>query len=124
MLLNEYFRIISQTATDSVTTFHVLLLADHPVYRGHFPGNPVSPGVCNMQMIKECAEQLIGHEVLLDNVRQYRLMEVLSPQRTPELDIDVEVGLSDGRYQIRSTVRSTNGISIDFKAEAAEMPAS
>ena len=29
--------------------FRVRLDAAHPVYAGHFPGNPVLPGVCTLQ---------------------------------------------------------------------------
>ena len=31
--------------------FRVRLDAAHPVYAGHFPGNPVLPGVCTLQIV-------------------------------------------------------------------------
>ncbi|MFQ7386709.1 MAG: hypothetical protein ACLRM8_02525 [Alistipes sp.] len=31
--------------------FRVRLDASHPVYRGHFPGHPVLPGVCTLQLV-------------------------------------------------------------------------
>ena len=33
--------------------FRVRLDASHPVYRGHFPGHPVLPGVCTLQLVRE-----------------------------------------------------------------------
>lgn len=35
-------------------TFRVRLDAAHPIYAGHFPGNPVLPGVCTLQIVREC----------------------------------------------------------------------
>ena len=32
--------------------FRVRLDASHPVYRGHFPGHPVLPGVCTLQLVR------------------------------------------------------------------------
>lgn len=33
----------------------VLLREDCPVYAGHFPGEPISPGVCNIRLLQELA---------------------------------------------------------------------
>ena len=33
------------------------LTMNEEFFQGHFPNNPVSPGVCNIEMIKECAEE-------------------------------------------------------------------
>lgn len=40
--------------------FRVRLDAAHPVYAGHFPGNPVLPGVCTLQIVRECLERGTG----------------------------------------------------------------
>ena len=43
----------------------IRLLPESPVYRGHFPGYPITPGVCLVQialeLIGEMADQ-VGHE--------------------------------------------------------------
>ncbi len=94
-LLDSYFRIISHSETDGQHVFSVQMLPDHPVYQGHFPGNPVSPGVCNMQMLKECAEVALGQSTDLVEVKQYRLMGVITPQKTPRLTITVKLTPSE-----------------------------
>jgi 3-hydroxyacyl-[acyl-carrier-protein] dehydratase len=47
----------------------VRLLPESPVYRGHFPGYPITPGVCLVQMalelIGEMADQ-VGHDGVKD----------------------------------------------------------
>ena len=122
MLQDTYYTIVSRTDTAEESLFEIQMLGSHPVYQGHFPGNPVSPGVCNMQMIKELAEQLIGHEVMLDYVKQYRLMEVLSPQKTPQLSIHVSVEASEDAYTIRAAAYVADTQAIDFKGEAHDYP--
>ncbi len=54
-----YYHILSSEITADAGVFRVALNADCEVYQGHFPGEPVCPGVCNIQMIKECAEMLL-----------------------------------------------------------------
>ena len=54
-----YYHILSSEITADAGVFRVALNADCEVYQGHFPGEPVCPGVCNIQMIKECTEMLL-----------------------------------------------------------------
>ena len=36
------------------------LFPESPVYRGHFPGYPITPGVCLVQMALEAIEEMAG----------------------------------------------------------------
>ena len=57
MLLDNFYTILSSESSDStIWTIQIKLNPEHPVYQGHFPGHPVVPGVCLLQLIKECEE--------------------------------------------------------------------
>lgn len=59
MLLDNFYTILSSESSDStIWTIQVKLNPGHPVYQGHFPGHPVVPGVCLLQLIKECVEDI------------------------------------------------------------------
>ena len=60
LLENKYYRIEKVEADHLEGVFHLRLLPDCDVYRGHFPGSPVCPGVCHIETIKECAMYLVG----------------------------------------------------------------
>ncbi|MBR7157185.1 MAG: hypothetical protein IKD16_02175 [Bacteroidales bacterium] len=95
-LLDTYFNITeSIVAEDNLQgRFKVELIESHPVYEGHFPGEPVCPGVCSMQMVKECAMQLCNKELVFSYVKQYRLLSVMSPQKNREIEINIELSPS------------------------------
>ena len=38
----------------------VRLLPDSPIYQGHFPGWPITPGVCLVQIALELMEEMAG----------------------------------------------------------------
>ena len=40
----------------------VRLLPESPVYRGHFPGYPITPGVCLVEMALELIAEMAGHD--------------------------------------------------------------
>ena len=59
MLLDNFYSILSSESSHSTTwTIQIELNPDHTVYQGHFPEHPVVPGVCLLQLIKECAENI------------------------------------------------------------------
>ena len=55
-LINDFFRITEVSMTDGGMTCRVALNPDHYIYSVHFPGNPVTPGVCLLQMAAELLE--------------------------------------------------------------------
>ncbi|MDR1524790.1 MAG: beta-hydroxyacyl-ACP dehydratase [Tannerella sp.] len=116
-LLNDYFRIDSRTVENDETVFHVTLLPGYSVYAGHFPGNPVSPGVCNIQMIKECAGLLTGKQLFLGYISRCRLSAVITPQTTPQLQVRMQLTETDRRYEVRAKVCDGTTTYIEFKGE-------
>jgi 3-hydroxyacyl-[acyl-carrier-protein] dehydratase len=91
MLLNYYYSIKNQRTEEDDAWFEVSLLPGCEVYKGHFPGMPVTPGVCNIQMIKECTEALTGERLFLEYIRQCKLTTLITPQQYPELQIRIRL---------------------------------
>ena len=95
-LLNKFFTVLHEeriTSNDAV--YLCELKADCDVYAGHFPGNPVSPGVCNIEMIRECAELLTGRDLAISTIKQFRLTAVASPSVCPKVDVKVNVAAAE-----------------------------
>lgn len=70
MLLGEI-----ATYTDHRFTF----LPDSKILRAHFPGQPIVPGVCIMQMVVEAVGQDMGCRLKLVSARNVKFLAVLSP---------------------------------------------
>jgi 3-hydroxyacyl-[acyl-carrier-protein] dehydratase len=122
-LLNDYFKIDRQTAENGETLFYITLLPEYKAYAGHFPGNPVSPGVCNIQMIKECAEQLAGKALFLGYVSRCRFSRMITPQTTPQLRIYMQLSVTaDDLYEVSATVCDDTTTYINFNGELTSPP--
>ena len=63
----------------SVYGFSIKLNADHFIYKAHFPGHPVTPGVCLIQMVAELASQAEGVPLVIAGVRNVKFTEMVSP---------------------------------------------
>lgn len=118
-LENSYFKVLNRCSDgDQSMTFHVALLPDCDVYRGHFPGNPVCPGVYNMKMIRECAEMMLGKSLHQPAVSQCRFVSLMTPAQCQEVDIKIEIlAASDDAFTVKATISDSNNIYMEYKGE-------
>jgi 3-hydroxyacyl-[acyl-carrier-protein] dehydratase len=103
-LENSFYKITKEERAENEARFTVSILPDCDVYDGHFPGNPVCPGVCNIQTIKECAERLVGQPLTITTIKQCRLTAVATPQVCPEVTVRVNATENEGGYLITANI--------------------
>ena len=48
--------------------------------KGIFPGQPVVPGVCMMQMVKEILEKVIGEKTNLVRAGEMKFLAIINPK--------------------------------------------
>lgn len=118
MLRNNYFYISRRADNQDTTRFDITLNPDHPVYQGHFPGNPICPGVCGIQMIKECVELILEKPLRMGKLTRCRFLAPLSPLDHPDVFITVQLTNLEMGYKVKATVSGTETVTyIDFSAE-------
>ena len=121
MLIKDYYTIENVSKQENgVVRFDISLNADCQVYEGHFPGEPVSPGVCNIQMIKECAEQVAGKPLFLSNLQQCRLTTLVTPLAHPQVEVNILLEEKGDAYKLKATIGKSEDVYLDLKAELTE----
>jgi len=87
--MQGYFRIISENIQRQQAVFLIELLPSCPVYAGHFPGNPVAPGACNIEMVRQCASIALQREVRIAGIRLCKFMKLLRPDTLETLTLQM-----------------------------------
>lgn len=82
-LQNEMYVVTNETAEQ----VEIRLIAAHYIYQAHFPGNPITPGVCIVQMIGELLEQRTCRQLSLSRVVNLKFVSALTPTNTPEVTV-------------------------------------
>lgn len=75
------------------------------------------PGVCNIQMIKECAERLTGQRLHICSIRRCRLTAVATPTACPELTVKIDLQPVENGYAVIATVGDARRTYMDYKGE-------
>lgn len=117
LLENSYYKIIGRSGEGLDAVFRVALLPDCEVYKGHFPGNPVSPGVCNIETIKECAMLLTGKRLVIDTIRQCRLTAVASPSVCSEVEVTLSCSPVGKGFAVTAKIADNERTYMEYKGE-------
>ena len=102
MLLNDLYLIESQTVTDNFLQVTVKLNADHAIFKGHFPGHPVLPGVCMMEMIAEISGEYLQKSFRISGVPLIKFLRMIDPDKDPVIKLEI-------KYQPAAEQTLTNG---------------
>lgn len=87
----KLFQIEKMGSSGNQSNFIAKVDSSHNIFKGHFPENPVVPGVCTMAMVKECCEMILSRSLRYDSVREVKFLSAIVPTLHSELLVNVEV---------------------------------
>ncbi len=92
--------------------------ASHPCLEGHFPGQPIVPGVLLLEHVQSAAEVRLGHEFGSTRWAQIKFMRPLLPEQEAFIDLEM---LGDGtRMRFRITAASDDTLLASGEFAATE----
>lgn len=80
------------------------------IYKAHFPGMPITPGVCIIQIAVELLADLLGYDVALTEVVNAKFLKVINPLEDSSVDyIFKKVTTNPDDNAIKALVQVTKG---------------
>ena len=89
----DFYRINSEEQNEDAVTFSIHINKEHPTFKGHFLGNPVTPGVAQMDIVKELIAKHLQKDVEMEAMPSCKFLAVLNPE--DNADVTVELKFSD-----------------------------
>ena len=106
-LKDDFYQIKEIQHTDSSVNFTVHFNANHLIYAAHFPENPITPGVCITQIVKELTEELLQTPLFLKIVKNIKFLQVIHPLQHPEVSFILSIPKEDETgYRVTASVES------------------
>lgn len=107
--LNNLYHIVSKDVVDASIRYNIHLDASHFIYQAHFPDEPITPGVCIIQIAKELLEEHLGIGLEIQKVKNVKFLNVISPLATPNVTYVFEKIMPDDSektYKVMTQVSS------------------
>ena len=94
----------------------IKLNAGHPIYQAHFPGNPITPGVCIIQMVGELAGARIGRRLQLSKIVNLKFVAPVSPTEHPDVEVNFSLidEQEDGNVKVKGELTADANMMTKF----------
>jgi len=103
-ILTDFYTLESyEQAENGNFTAYITLNKDHDIFNGHFPGNPVTPGVCMMQIVKELTEEFTSSKLFLQSASNVKFMAIINPFETPDLKLQLDINATENEVKVKNT---------------------
>jgi 3-hydroxyacyl-[acyl-carrier-protein] dehydratase len=114
MLKDDFFTISSLQKENNYFNIVLELNAKHKIFEGHFPGQPVMPGACLLQMVKEITEDILHKKIQLVKADTLKFLQVINPHECNVLQMNLTCSIpEDGIANISANL--SNGSAVCFK---------
>jgi 3-hydroxyacyl-[acyl-carrier-protein] dehydratase len=91
MLIPDFYTIQQFDRSKEQIFAKLLLNKEHDVYKGHFPDQPVVPGVVQLQIIKELVEKTLEKELVLNEIVSAKYLNMINPLLIDLIDIEINL---------------------------------
>ena len=93
MFLNSFYTIkrIQREGNSNKLSVLIRLNPSHEIFKGHFPGNPILPGVCIIQILKEILMYQLNKNLALIHAGSIKYFSIINPGMNSIIKFDIEL---------------------------------
>lgn len=115
ILKDTFYTINTLKFEDNILEASISINAKHAIYEGHFPNNPVTPGVVQLELVKEILGTQFNKPIQLKSLATSKFLAVLNPVNTPEASFKMTVVEQDDQtLKVSGQLSTVEGVCLKF----------
>jgi 3-hydroxyacyl-[acyl-carrier-protein] dehydratase len=120
MLLNDFYTLLDSQSDQGKINAKISFNKDHKIFAGHFPGHPVVPGVCMMQIVREVMEQSLSKRLNISIGNNLKFLSIIDPEKTTQVEVGVNYSSEGNDLKVNATL--SDGPTTFFKFKGVLSP--
>jgi 3-hydroxyacyl-[acyl-carrier-protein] dehydratase len=120
MPLNDFFSYQIDRNDNGTILARVSIQAKHPLFKGHFPGQPVTPGVALIEIIRQVISSALKKKLMLTEAREIKFISAIIPTEITDLDLSIEYTVSDGKINTSCIISGNGKVFSKLKGDFSE----
>ena len=112
MLKDDFFSCSDVQSMENEMSCTLVFNAAHDIFKGHFPGNPVVPGVCTMEIVKELLQQQVSKSLMLRTTGNVKFLQLVTPDVAPVMKISWKA--DEAGYAVKASLSKDNATFFKF----------
>jgi 3-hydroxyacyl-[acyl-carrier-protein] dehydratase len=99
-LLNDFYTIKQTSGEGTEFDYTLSLNKAYFIYKAHFPDNPITPGVCIIQICKELMELHTGEVLFLQKIHNVKFLSVIDPRVADTIQVSFsKISIAENGYK-------------------------
>ena len=108
MLLNEFFFLSDLQNDNGTVNASIEINGQHKIFSGHFPGQPIVPGVCMLQMVSEVLENVLGLKIQLRTADYLKFLAFINPVESNMIQVELQYSeTEDSCLKVNASLKNT-----------------
>ena len=103
-ILEGFYNITGLRSDDDTIDAVIVLNPGHAIFQGHFPGRPVVPGVCLIQITREIVGRALHEDFDITEASNVKFLQVIDPGKTPKLDFHADLTTEEEIIRIKASI--------------------
>jgi len=119
MILENFYKIEAKNTIEEnkIYSFDITINDKHAIFKGHFPSNPIMPGVCMMQITKDIAEDLTASKLFMKKCSNVKFMAIINPEVNKDLNLQITISEDEnGNVKIKNITKFEDTVALKLSA--------
>ncbi|MEO5787861.1 MAG: 3-hydroxyacyl-ACP dehydratase [Gelidibacter sp.] len=113
MLLKNFYTVLTSESLEAHSFgATVRINKEHPIFEGHFPNFPVTPGVTMLQIIKELTENQLNQSLFLSSASNVKFISLVDPNVNAILKFNITFQEDDQHIKVKNTTSFEDGTAV------------
>jgi len=111
------YSILDKKQEDSSISYLIEFDFSHPVFKGHFPGKPVLPGVIMCDIIRYQISDILGQKVQLKTAKHIKFSRMIIPSENNNYNVKISIINNQEQYEVKAIVSQNDNIYFKLNAK-------
>jgi 3-hydroxyacyl-[acyl-carrier-protein] dehydratase len=119
MILKDNFYTINELEfVENKIQASIKIDSNHSIFEGHFPNNPITPGVVEMEIVKEIVSEGIKKTLKMSKMSNCKFLAILNPLNSSEVNVNIDVlEQENNRIRISAQILDQQTVYLKISAE-------
>lgn len=114
--MDGLFEVKSTLVSEGGFTQTVRLNQAHRIFEGHFPGQPVLPGVCSLAIVKKGVEEVLGRKLRYFKIKECKFMRAIDPRVEEDITFVCAFKETEEGVEIKCTMNAGEILALKLRA--------
>ncbi len=116
MPLNNFYKSQLIESESESFLYQISIDANHPIYKGHFLEQPVTPGVILLEILRKLLSEQTNCCLMMKQAKEIKFLAPVLPNEVTTFQLKIDYVLKDGGYVVTSQYKNDEKIFTKIKA--------